>query len=84
MLPGWKAERAGRGYAMISRRVAAERRRAENGDCSGEGGQPPGSVMMLYPRIFRETCPGRGHLMPTVHRPCVQCNSTVRVASWLF
>ena len=32
MLPGWKAERAGHGYAMISPRVAAECRRAENGD----------------------------------------------------
>ena len=32
MLPEWKAERAGHGYVMISPRVAAERRRAENGD----------------------------------------------------
>ena len=32
MSPGWKAERAGCGYAMISPRVAAEHRRAENGD----------------------------------------------------
>ena len=39
-LPGWKAEKAGCGYAMISPRVAVERRRAENGDWSGEGGQP--------------------------------------------
>ena len=32
MLPGWKAEKVGRGYAMISPRVAVERRRAENGN----------------------------------------------------
>ena len=32
MLPGWKAEKTLGGYIMISPRVAAERRRAENGD----------------------------------------------------
>ena len=32
MLPGWKAEKTAGGYAMISPRVAVERRRAENGD----------------------------------------------------
>ena len=32
MLPGWKAEKTPGGYMMISPRVAAERRRAENGD----------------------------------------------------
>ena len=32
MLPGWKAEKVGRGYVMISPRVAVERRRAEKGD----------------------------------------------------
>ena len=52
MLPGLKAERASCGYAMISPRVAAERRRAENGDRSGEGVQQPGSVMMLNPRTL--------------------------------
>ena len=31
MLPGWKAEKTPGGYIMISPRVAAERRRAENG-----------------------------------------------------
>ena len=29
---GWTAEKVGGGYAMISPRVAAERRQAENGD----------------------------------------------------
>ena len=32
MLPGWKAEKTPGGYIMIAPRVAAERRRAENGD----------------------------------------------------
>ena len=32
MLPGWTAEKTAGSYAMISPRVAAERRRAENGD----------------------------------------------------
>ena len=32
MLPGWTAEKVGGSYVMISPRVAAERRRAENGD----------------------------------------------------
>ena len=32
MLPGWKSEKTPGGYIMISPRVAAERRRAENGD----------------------------------------------------
>ena len=32
MLPGWKAEKTPGGHIMISPRVAAERRRAENGD----------------------------------------------------
>ena len=32
MLPGWKAEKIPGGYIMISPRVAAERRQAENGD----------------------------------------------------
>ena len=32
MLPGWKAEKEGDGYAMISPRVATERRRAGNSD----------------------------------------------------
>ena len=32
MLPGWKAEKVGGGYVMISPRVAAESRRAGNGD----------------------------------------------------
>ena len=32
MLPGWKAEKIQGGYIMISPRVVAERRRAENGD----------------------------------------------------
>ena len=35
MLLGWTAEKVGGGYAMISPRVAVERRRAENDDCSG-------------------------------------------------
>ena len=38
-------EKVGDSYMMVSPRVAAERRWAENGDWSGEGGQPPGSVM---------------------------------------
>ena len=32
MLPGWSAEKVAGGYAMISPRAAAERRRVENGD----------------------------------------------------
>ena len=32
LLPGWKAEKLGSRYAMISPRVVAECRRAENGD----------------------------------------------------
>ena len=32
MLPGWKAEKTPGGYIIISPRVAAERRQAENGD----------------------------------------------------
>ena len=32
MLPGWMAEKVGGSYVMISPRVDAERRRAENGD----------------------------------------------------
>ena len=32
LLPGWKAEKAGSGYVLISPRVVAERLRAENGD----------------------------------------------------
>ena len=32
MLPGWRAQKTPGGYIMISPRVAAERRRAENGD----------------------------------------------------
>ena len=32
MLPGWRAEKTPGGFIMISSRVAAERRRAENGD----------------------------------------------------
>ena len=32
MLPGWKAEKTPGGYIMISPRVAADRRRVENGD----------------------------------------------------
>ena len=32
MLPRWKAEKTPGGYIMISPRVAADRRRAENGD----------------------------------------------------
>ena len=32
MLPGWTAEKVGNSYVMISPQVAAERRRAENGD----------------------------------------------------
>ena len=32
MLPGWKAEKTPGGYIMIAPRVAAERRRTENGD----------------------------------------------------
>ena len=50
MLPGWSAEKVGDGYVMILPQVAAERRRVGNADCSGVGGQPPGSVMELDPR----------------------------------
>ena len=32
MLPGWSAEKVGGGYVMVSPRVAAECRWAENGD----------------------------------------------------
>ena len=32
MLPGWRAEKVGGSYVMISPRVAVERRRAENLD----------------------------------------------------
>ena len=32
MLPGWKADKVGGGYVMISPRVAAECRQAGNGD----------------------------------------------------
>ena len=32
MLPGWKAKKTPGGYIMISPRVAADRRRVENGD----------------------------------------------------
>ena len=32
MLPGWRAESTPSGFIMISPRVAAERRRTENGD----------------------------------------------------
>ena len=32
MLPGWKAEKEGGSYVMISPRLAAEHRRAGNGD----------------------------------------------------
>ena len=32
MLPGWRAETTPGGFTMISPRVAAERRRTENGD----------------------------------------------------
>ena len=38
LLPGWKAEKVGDGYIMISPRVMEERRRAENGNCPGGGG----------------------------------------------
>ena len=38
ILPGWSAEKVGGNYVMVSPRVEAERRRAENGDWSGEGG----------------------------------------------
>ena len=41
MLPGWKAERAGRGYAMISPRVAVERRWAETVTAPGRGVNRP-------------------------------------------
>ena len=47
MLLGWKAEKEGGGYVMISPRVAAERHRVGNGD-----GQPPGSVVELVPRTW--------------------------------
>ena len=40
----WTAEKTAGGYAMISPRIAAEHRRAKNGDCPGGGGRsPPGS-----------------------------------------
>ena len=32
MLPGWRAQKTPGGYIMISPRVAADRRRSENGD----------------------------------------------------
>ena len=38
MLPGWMTETTPGGFIMISPRVAAEHRRAENGDCPGGGG----------------------------------------------
>ena len=38
MLPGWRVEMTPGGFIVISPRVVAERRRAENGDGSGGGG----------------------------------------------
>ena len=65
MLSGWSAEKMGSSYVMISPRVAAERHWAGNG--TGEGGQPPGSVMNFDPRIpvvvmYGSPLPGLRHL----------------------
>ena len=51
MLLGWKAEKVGGGYVIISPRVAVKRRRAGNDDCSRKGGSAPGSVVELDPRV---------------------------------
>ena len=37
MLPGWRTETTPGGFLMISPRMAADRRRVENGDSSGWG-----------------------------------------------
>ena len=47
ILPGWKPEKTPSGYLMISPKMAADRRRAENEDWSEGGGSPLGSVRML-------------------------------------
>ena len=61
--PGRTAEKVGCGYIVISSQVAAERRRVENGARSGEGGQPPGSVIKLDPKtlvVVRRSCGAAG------------------------
>ena len=50
MLPGWKAEKVGSGYAMISRPSGSGTSRLIWG--GGGGGQPPGSVMELNTRTM--------------------------------
>ena len=49
ILPGWKTEKTQTGFLMISPKMATDRRRAENDDCSGGRGLPLGSVRTLDP-----------------------------------
>ena len=51
ILPGWKAEKTPTGYLMISPKMAMDRHRAENEDCSEGRGPPLGSVIRTDPMI---------------------------------